>query len=1616
MRSKTFLDLPCLSSTGRIAVVAVALGCALGCLGAASPAASAACPNEALRTGASSSLPDCRAYELVTPTAAGQLLTGIEFTGSIDMFDTDTVGVTGSSFLFGTNGATFLNPPGGGGGLGHEVWEAVRAADGWGIARHLPPAPEEAVIKKPGGVDARHEYIFTHVGPAGASLPKGEFGSLFFGRGADYLGGPDGRFSLTGCGSLGCEPYAQGRYISPGGGHVIFSTGATALQSAWCEGVTSKYCKVNQLEPEAAPTGTGAIYDRPATGGPTQVISLLPGDNPPAAGEDAFYQGASADGSSAAFTIAGVLYARVENEKTEQVTSAPATYGGFSADGRYLFYLNAGNIHRFDTEDGSDQEVNSSGDAAMMNVSEDGSHVYFISPSQLDGPEGTAGQPNVYLWAGGATQFVATVLPSDLEGVPALGKWAAAVRSGANSGTGQSGPGVEASRTTPDGGVMIFESAAELAGYQTAGHVEIYRYEEGGSIRCVSCNAFASPAIADARLQSAAVGSRAILNNLSSDGSRVFFETSEALVEADADNGINDSYEWHLVPGIAAEPELGLISSGQSHDYLPGNPEAALNQNPLMGISKDGSNVFFSSTDALVPGAGLGGTVEIYDARIDGGFPQPPVPEPCLGEACRPPLTPPPALGSAASALLQGAGNPRPRKQRHRHRRHRCRRHAKKRKACSRKHAGARAAAAAISADTASAQGITTGASGPAASTQAEPPVALSATGGEFEGYGIESTKAEASTAAAAMHPDLTTTLKLKQSGSYFAAKTEGVTVKLPPGLYANPNLTPRCNTINFLTETCPIDTQVGLSKVRWVDTDGGVGGVDTPVFNLAPPHPDTEIARFGLTPWPAQAVYLDVSVRTAGDYGATVTVPPAPGYYPLISAETAIWGNPADPSHDKVRMTVTEAANCGGTACEAPGGERAPEELGPIAFTTNPSACGPWSVGFEATSYQLPGRVFSAEAPVEPGPVTDCQGLPFAPSLEARPTTDVAGAPTGLKTTLQLPQSTDPTVPSTATMRETRITLPEGMAINPGAADGLAACSAEQVHFHEELDASCPDAAKLGSATISSPALPRPLQGALYQRSPAGKGEQFGLWLVSDDLGLHVHLPGAVKPDPGTGQLTIVFADLPQVPTSAIEVEVWGGARAPLRNPETCGTYETTSAIAPWSSDPAATPSDRFAIDRGPSGGPCPASGSDRPNSPDFEAGTETPVAATYSPLVLKLHREDAGQAFGALEVTLPPGLLGKLAGVGQCPEAALAAAAAKTGAAELAAPSCPPDSRVGGLWVAAGAGPAPYWTPGSAYLAGPYRGAPLSIAFITPAVAGPFDLGTVLVRSALRVDPISGQITAQTDRLPQILEGVPLNLRTVAFTAGRDQFTLNGTSCDPLAFSGSLTSTLGSVAALSERFQLAECARLKFKPRLSLALKGPTKRTANPTLVADLKAKPGAANIAGARVKLPRTAFLDNSHIGTVCTRVQFAADRCPKRSVYGRAWAKTPLLDYKLSGAVYLRSSDHLLPDLVVKLKGPASQPVEFDLLGRIDSVKGALRTTFETAPDAPVRRFHLVLFGGRRGIIELTSGLCRDPRAAIRFTAHNGKVYETSPQVKTGCAKNSSGKRHRGPRHH
>jgi hypothetical protein len=1549
------------------------------------------CPNEAFRVGPSSALPDCRAYELVSPPDSnGRLLnpfSGFSLRDASELFPTELASPSRDSIVYATWQSPLLSPPDPNGNV--DVYEAVRGPGGWATTRRLTPSGSEAVIPIAGGVSSDHGYSFFRVAPVFGDRIGG---SLAGELGVAYLSKPDGTFEPVGIGSEGTEPLAQGRYISPGGKHVIFSTGRQVGQSVWCQGSALK-CAVHRLEADAAPTGTGAVYDREATGD-THVVSLLPPNVPQVAGQQAFYQGASKDGSAIAFTVEGNLYVRVNSgepgEETEEVASGSPVYAGLSEDGKYLFYVAGGEkgvIHRFETGTKVDVGVNAAAEGELVNVSGDGSHAYFISEAQVGG-QGTLGQPNLYVWNGTGVEFVTTVAPSDLERtsgslekLPALTRWTSQAVAPVNDA--EVGPGADSSRTTADGKVLIFESKAELTGYENAGHTEVYRWAEGGGgVTCVSCEGAPEPATGDARLQELNfVAQGMVIHNLTDDGTRVFFETEEDLSVADTDEGVNDIYQWS--EGSLGGPEL--ISSGRSQAYPLAHEGKGLPvPNVLLSVTPSGGDVVFTAQDVLVPGAGEGGTQAIYDARVNGGFPPPPSPEiPCAEEDCRGAAS---ELGSyfaePQSDKTAGKGNVKPR------RKHRCHRSPKKgAKAhrCHRKHGKRHRASVSSTASTPNASGEEVD-QVQAQALPASVTPSTSALIGDFDDFGIESLSGSLSTTAAGAHPDFTASFSLthgtRVGRPYSDAHAEEISVSVPPGLLGNPNAIPRCSMGEFVAfGNCKTDSQVGVAKV--LITNQGLAF--EPIYNLTPPHPKQEVARLGFVA-AFLPVFIDVKVRTASDYGVTATVHSPPSLSGVLASETILWGNPADASHDAQRLTAVEALNCSESenACEN-GGSR-PSTI-PVnerkPFMTNPSGCGSGQLGLKVTSYQLPGKVFNASAPLSP--ITDCSGLPFAPSFTAEPTSHVAGAPTGLSTKLVIPQHEGSDERATATMREARVTLPAGMQVNPGAANWIEPCSAEQVGYHQEVDAGCPDGSKLGTAKILSPALPEAIEGAIYQRTPE-PGHQLGLWLVADQLGLHIKLPGELEPDKQSGRLTAVFRDLPQVPVSEIDLDVWGGGRAPLQNPDSCGTYATDFSFAPHSSDPFAIGSSQMQIDQG-----C-----GRPFGPKLRAGVTKPVAGKYSPLIVDLTREDNEQGLRGFKLTLPDGELAKIKGVARCSDAAAQAGA------------CPEEARIGTVTAITGVGPDPLAIPQpgkptpAVYLGGPYEGSPLSVVTIAPAQAGPFDLGNLVVRSGLGLDPDTNRAVIDVDPLPQFFEGVGLSYRRLHVVVDRPDFSLNPTDCREMAVDSTVTSTQGAVAHPSTRFQVDGCKALKFAPKLALTLKGGTKRADYPALTAVLKARKGDANIARATVALPHSEFLAQEHIGTICTRKQFARHACPKGSAYGTATAWSPLLAKPLSGPVYLRSSSHVLPDLVAALSGE----LDVNLAGRIDSTKaGGIRTTFEAVPDAPVTKFVLHMRGGAKGLITNSTDACRRPhRAEAVLRAQNGRASNLRPVLKfKGCAK-------------
>jgi hypothetical protein len=857
------------------------------------------------------------------------------------------------------------------------------------------------------------------------------------------------------------------------------------------------------------------------------------------------------------------------------------------------------------------------------------------------------------------------------------------------------------------------------------------------------------------------------------------------------------------------------------------------------------------------------------------------------------------------------------------------------------------------------------------------------------------------------------------------------IDVKLPLGVIGNPLATTRCTALQFSTthtvtvgsgatsgffsaNACPDSSVVGLVLVQQVE--GKAGMLPVPLYNLVP-SPGMP-AQFG-----AQILnfpfYIDTEVRPDHRYAAFATLRNLTQVKRLTAATTIIWGTPSDPSHDPVRGSclneLPEILPITLPGCEPPlGVEEKP-------FLRLPSSCiSPLDVDFSFDTWTAPGAFVSESS--EGTTPSGCDQVEFEPLFEVSPTTDIADSPTGLHAHLHMPQPEEAEGLGEADLRKTVVTLPKGLAVNPSSANGLAACSSAQIGFEgreegadlfSDEPAHCPEAARIGEVKVMTPLLDHPLSGSVFVATPHDNpfGSLLAIYIAVHDpkSGVVVKLAGRVEADPGSGQLTASFDETPQgVPFEDFDLDFFGGPTAALRTPAVCGTSSATTTMTPWSapeSGPPATASSPFQITQpAPGQSSCPSSAEAEPNKPSLEAGTVSPVAGAYSPLVIHLRREDGSQELGALTLSPPPGLIARLVGIPSCPDAALAAAAGRTGAAEKQSPSCPAASEVGTVDVGAGAGPSPYYAQGRAYLAGPYRGAPLSLAIVTPAVAGPYDLGTVVVRTALQIDPETGRVTAKSDPIPHILEGIPLDVRTVTVNLNRPNFTLNPTNCSPFSFSGEALSVLGRAAPLSDGFQVGECKRLRFRPELGLHLSGGSRRSEFPALRSTVTYPKGAyANTARASVALPHSEFLAQEHIRTICTRVQFAARACPAGSVYGHATATSPLVGYTVKGPVYLRSSSHPLPDIVIALRGPDSQPIEIDAVARIDSHHGGIRATFDSVPDLPIGKFVLSMRGAK-GLLVNSTDICRGThRATAKLSAQNRKFVSLRPPLRIACRK-------------
>jgi hypothetical protein len=874
--------------------------------------------------------------------------------------------------------------------------------------------------------------------------------------------------------------------------------------------------------------------------------------------------------------------------------------------------------------------------------------------------------------------------------------------------------------------------------------------------------------------------------------------------------------------------------------------------------------------------------------------------------------------------------------------------------------------------------------------------------------------------------------------------------VDLPPGLTVNPNATPKkCSLAEFENMVgefhvplCSPESRVGTEEVTLVTDEENFPFPGTPrgfvipptaengtkvaVYNLEPR--EGEPALFGFVVGGAEEVLLETEVAWQGDFHESFTIKlPRSGRLPA-----------AKPLATLISRLINEGRTGNGT------------------YLTNPTTCFDpnqfqhlYSTWFRAESYGEENPTFPVgSTPVEAkvqkatGELVQQQGcdtVPFKPTINMDAGTGNVDSPSPATVDVKLPF--DPAEEggekqSQSHVRKAEVTLPKYMGLNPSAAQGLVACTDTQFKKGvRDYNNECPTASKVGTAIVESPPIERPLTGDVYvgtqNSSDPQSGEEFRILVEAKEPveGIDARLIGHVKADPNTGQLTAVFNEhqaleitgskddlpegLPQVPFTSVKLH-FDGSNAVLTSPPICSN-ESTSKLEPWARPGTnAEPKSTVTLTSDPTGGSCPKTMAERKFTPAYNAKTDSTKAGSYSPFHVLITKRNGEQELKVVNVTLPKGLTGKLAGIPYCSDEVIAAAAGKSGKAEEASASCPAASQLGTATTNSGTG-MPLKLGGKVYLAGPYKGAALSLVTITPAVAGPFDLGTVVVRVALNVEPETAQIHAVSDVIPDVFGGVKLDLRSINLDIDRSQFMINPTNCAAQATTGAINgggadptnpATFSSYA-VNDPFQATECNKLGFKPKLKVTLNGPTKRAKNPRLTAVLTSKSGQANVMRTALTMPHSLFLDQGHIGTVCTRPQLASHTCPKKSVYGTAEAKSPLLSNKLKGKVFLVSSNHELPDLLVDLRGQ----VEIYLRGVISSKHGGLKTVFNNVPDVPVSRFALKMKGGKKSLLVNSTNTCAKPqRAKLNIKGQNGKKVKNN-KFKLNVASCKKSKKHK-----
>jgi hypothetical protein len=833
-------------------------------------------------------------------------------------------------------------------------------------------------------------------------------------------------------------------------------------------------------------------------------------------------------------------------------------------------------------------------------------------------------------------------------------------------------------------------------------------------------------------------------------------------------------------------------------------------------------------------------------------------------------------------------------------------------------------------------------------------------------------------------------------------AHVKDVVVDVPPGFVGDPGVVEKCPLIEVHEERCPPDTQIGVAQI----SIGGreplprfEGSEPLPIYNVVPDkgYP----AEFAILLQGVNVLIpLYASVTPDSNYGVRITTPGIPEIGAPIDVTTTFFGTPAnDPN----------LAN--GYRTGVVGGF-------PLAFLDNPVDCStaPQVTTAYVDSWERPASYLPDGQPDLSDPrwasgsttefpsLVGCELLQFNPSLSVTPDTTRADEPAGTTVDVNVPQAPQQ-FPALITpeFKDTTVTLPAGLSLDPSAGDGLAGCSDVQINLSSAGLGSCPNGSEIGTVKVTTPLLPEPLEGQVFLGTPhcdpctnadASDGNMFRIFLQFEGAGVVVKQEGRIFANTSTGQLTTTFKNTPQLPVSQVQLHFNSGSRAGLATPQSCGTFTSTGDITPWSTPitPDATPASQFNVDWDGNGGACPSS---LPFAPSFSAGTSNPNAGQFSPFTLTFGREDREQDMSGIRVHMPPGLSGILTGVPLCGEPQ----------ADLG--TCSSASQIGKMTVAAGPGSHPFYQQGEIYLTGPYHGAPFGLSIVVPTIAGPFNLGNVVVRSQIYVDPLTTALTVTSDPLPQILDGIPLRLRTANVTIDRPGFIFNPTDCAQQHITATVAAAQGAQANVSAPFAVSGCAGLHFGPQVKISTSGRTSRAKGASLDYKIAFPAGPqSNIAVAKVELPKQLPSRLTTLQKACTAAQFEANpaACPVASLIGIAKAITPLLPVPLTGPVYFVShGGEAFPSLEMVLEGYG---VRVDLVGAtFISKKGITSTTFKAVPDAPVSSFEIYLPEGKYSALAANGNLCKSKLAMpTDFTAQDGAQFKQSTKLNiTGCPK-------------